>query len=142
MAKAIKNADGLKERVWARYAGICWACGLMANTKHGRLVAVEDNPRAEKMRESNLVPMHQDCALLKPHTATWREANAWRRRTRGAAGARVKTTLHLLRDILAQGCDPASVREALRTAEDEQEEWNAYCSAQATRREGGGTTSP
>jgi hypothetical protein len=126
----------IKDRVWARYAGICWACGLTVNTKHGRLEPIEDEPRSEKMREDNLVPMHQDCALLKPTTPTWKVANQWRSRTRGAAGARVKATRFVLRQILEHDCDPAYVRELFQTTEDEQQQWWDYCDAQAARRPG------
>jgi hypothetical protein len=124
-----RGATPLKERVWARYNGICWACGLTVRTKHGRVVPVADEPRVDKMREDNLVPMHQDCALLKPKTPTWKKANYWRSRTRGAAGAREKATLHVLRDVLEHGCDPDYVREALHAAEAAQAAWWDACGA-------------
>jgi hypothetical protein len=130
---AMRNGPSIKDRVWDRYSGVCWGCGLTVNQKHGRLEPVEDEPKRDKMREDNLVPMHQDCALLKPPTSTWRAANQWRARTRGSAGARVKTTRFVLREILAHDCDPAYVRELLQTTEEEQQEWWAYCDAQAKR---------
>lgn len=123
----------LKERVWARYGGICWACGLDVGLKHGRAAHIADEPRADKMREENLAPMHQDCALLKPSTPTWKAANQWRSRTRGSAGARVKATRFVLREILAHDCDPAFVRELIQTTEDEQQEWWAYCDREYRR---------
>jgi len=133
MTAANRPINPLKARVWARYAGVCWACGLTVNTKHGRVAPIADEPKRDKMHEDNLAPMHQDCALLKPNTPTWKDANRWRARTRGAAGARVKSTRFVLREILEHDCDPAYVRELLQTTDEEQAEWWAYCDAQAAR---------
>lgn len=126
-------SSALKDRVWARYDGVCWACGLTVNMKHGRTEPIAD-AKPDKMREENLAPMHQDCALLKPKTATWKLANQWRARTRGSMGARVKTTRYLLREILEHDCDPEYVRELLQTTDEEQQEWWTYCNAQAAQR--------
>jgi hypothetical protein len=134
MATVNRVISPLKAQVWARYGGICWACGLTVNTKHGRLEPLSDEPKSEKMREDNLAPMHQDCALLKPKTPTWKDANQWRSRTRGSAGARVKATRHLLREVLEHNCDPEYVRGLLEATEAEQAEWWAYCDAQAAAR--------
>mgnify|MGYP003694513447 CR=1 FL=1 len=76
--------------------------------------------------------MHQDCALLKPKTATGSSRTSGAAETRGRRRA-CQATASVLREIPGADCDAEYVRELLETTDAEQAEWWAYCDATQLR---------